>query len=86
MRGVMSGRHIGLFLGHPPTGRSFAAEQVHFFTLHGGKLLTHHAVRDDLMLHRQLGLFGLRSCPSALARSRIRVRNSAWAHRVLVPP
>jgi nogalonic acid methyl ester cyclase / aklanonic acid methyl ester cyclase len=57
MRVVMSGRHTGEFLGHAPTGRSFAAEQVHFFTLYGGKLLTHHAVRDDLSLHRQLGLF-----------------------------
>lgn len=61
IRVVMSGRHTGAFLGHAPTGRSFAAEQVHFFTLHGGKLLTHHAVRDDLALHRQLGLFGPRS-------------------------
>jgi nogalonic acid methyl ester cyclase / aklanonic acid methyl ester cyclase len=57
MRVVMSGRHTGAFLGHHPTGRSFAAEQVHFFTLYGGKLLAHHAVRDDLSLHRQLGLF-----------------------------
>jgi nogalonic acid methyl ester cyclase/aklanonic acid methyl ester cyclase len=61
VRVVMSGRHTGAFLGHAPTGRSFAAEQVHFFTLHGGKLLTHHAVRDDLALHRQLGLFGPQS-------------------------
>jgi nogalonic acid methyl ester cyclase/aklanonic acid methyl ester cyclase len=58
VRVVMSGRHTGEFLGHAPTGRRFAAEQVHLFTLRGGRLLMHHAVRDDLTMHRQLGLFG----------------------------
>jgi steroid delta-isomerase-like uncharacterized protein len=57
IRVVMSGRHTGSFLGHPATGRRFAAEQVHFFTVRDGKLLLHHAVRDDLTMHRQLGLF-----------------------------
>jgi nogalonic acid methyl ester cyclase/aklanonic acid methyl ester cyclase len=58
VRVVMSGCHTGAFIGHAPTGRRFAAEQVHLFTLWNGKILTHHAVRDDLGLHRQLGLFG----------------------------
>lgn len=58
MRVVMSGRHTGDFIGHAPTGRRFAAEQVHLFTLWNGKILTHHAVRDDLAMHRQLGLIG----------------------------
>lgn len=58
VRVVMSGCHTGDFLGHAPTGRRFAAEQVHLFTLRDGKLLLHHAVRDDLTMHRQLGLFG----------------------------
>jgi predicted ester cyclase len=31
---------------------------VHLFTLWNGKILSHHAVRDDLAMHRQLGLFG----------------------------
>src|SRR5580698_6827345 len=48
MRVVMSGCHTGAFIGHAPTGRHFAAEQVHLFTLWNGKILTHHAVRDDL--------------------------------------
>lgn len=56
MRVVMSGCHTGEFIGHAPTGRRFAAEQVHLFTLWNGKILTHHAVRDDLAMHRQLGL------------------------------
>lgn len=59
-RVVMSGRHTGTFVGHASTGRAFAAEQVHVFTLRNGKLFTHHAVRDDLTLHRQLGLLGPR--------------------------
>jgi nogalonic acid methyl ester cyclase/aklanonic acid methyl ester cyclase len=58
VRVVMSGCHTGAFMGHAPTGRRFAAEQVHLFTLRGGKLLMHHAVRDDLAMRRQLGLFG----------------------------
>jgi nogalonic acid methyl ester cyclase/aklanonic acid methyl ester cyclase len=57
MRVVMSGRHTGDFIGHAATGRRFAAEQVHLFTLWNGKILSHHAVRDDLAMHRQLGLF-----------------------------
>ncbi|HEX3971567.1 MAG TPA: ester cyclase [Stellaceae bacterium] len=56
MRVVMSGCHTGDFIGHAATGRRFAAEQVHLFTLWNGKILSHHAVRDDLAMHRQLGL------------------------------
>src|ERR1700760_194454 len=58
MRVVMSGYHSGPFLGHAPTGRRFAAEQVHFFTLWNNKILMHRTVRDDLALHRQLGFVG----------------------------
>ena len=58
MRVVMSGCHTGDFIGHAATGRRFSAEQVHLFTLWNGKILSHHAVRDDLAMHRQLGLFG----------------------------
>ena len=59
LRVVMSGCHTGPFRGHAPTGRRFAAEQVHLFTLWNGTVLTHHAVRDDLTMHRQLGLFSV---------------------------
>jgi nogalonic acid methyl ester cyclase/aklanonic acid methyl ester cyclase len=58
MRVIMSGCHTGDFIGHAATGRHFAAEQMHLFTLWNGKILSHHAVRDDLAVHRQLGLFG----------------------------
>jgi nogalonic acid methyl ester cyclase/aklanonic acid methyl ester cyclase len=58
VRVVMSGCHTGEFIGHAATGRRFAAEQVHLFTLWNGKILSHHAMRDDLSMHRQLGLFG----------------------------
>ena len=58
VRVVMSGCHTGDFIGHAATGRHFSAEQVHLFTLWNGKVLAHHAVRDDLAMHRQLGLLG----------------------------
>jgi len=61
---VMSGRHSGSFLGHPPTGRRFAAEQVHLFSLRDGTIREHRAIRDDLSMHRQLGLLTAKRPPT----------------------
>jgi nogalonic acid methyl ester cyclase/aklanonic acid methyl ester cyclase len=61
MRVVMSGCHTGDFIGHAASFRRFTAEQVHLFTLWNGKILMHHAVRDDLAMHRQLGLLNAQS-------------------------
>jgi predicted ester cyclase len=41
----------------PPTGRAFAVEQVHLFRVRDGELVRHAAVRDDLGLMTQIGVF-----------------------------
>jgi predicted ester cyclase len=56
-RVTMHGCHIGEFLGRPPTGKTFAAEQIHIWRLEDGKVIEHWSVRDDLGQALQLGLF-----------------------------
>jgi predicted ester cyclase len=56
IRGTASGTHEGEFFGHPPTGKRFSAEQVHWFRLADAKVVEHWAVRDDLGQMQQLGL------------------------------
>jgi predicted ester cyclase len=51
-----TGRHVGEFVGIPPTGREFAVEAMHRYRVEDGVIREHHAVRDDLALFRQLGL------------------------------
>ena len=51
---TMHGRHVGEFMGVPPTHRSVAVEQVHIVRFQNGKGIEHWAVRDDLLLMRQL--------------------------------
>jgi predicted ester cyclase len=34
---VMHGRHVGKFLGKPPTGKEYAATQIHIWRLRGRK-------------------------------------------------
>jgi predicted ester cyclase len=53
---TMRGRHIGAFMGVPPTQRSVAVKQVHIVRFQDGKGIEHWAVRDDLMFMRQLGV------------------------------
>ncbi|MCD2194721.1 ester cyclase [Actinomycetospora endophytica] len=63
---TMHGRHTGPHVVHdspdgavtevfPPTGRAFAARQVHWFRIADGAIAEHDAVRDDLGLARQVG-------------------------------
>jgi predicted ester cyclase len=63
---ILHGVHTGPFVVHespdgavtevfPPTGRSFATRQVHWFRIEGGAIAEHDAVRDDLGLAKQLG-------------------------------
>lgn len=40
----------------PPTGKSFAARQTHWFRIRGGRLAEHWATRDDLTAMIQLGV------------------------------
>ena len=39
----------------PPTGRAFAARQVHWFRIVDGAITEHDAVRDDLGMAKQAG-------------------------------
>lgn len=52
---TMTGRHTGAFNGIEPTGKRINHSQAHVFTLAGGQISHHRAVRDDLGLLRQLG-------------------------------
>jgi predicted ester cyclase len=55
-RVMMHGRHEGEFLGKEPTGKEFAAEQIHIYRIEDGKVIEHWSVRDDLGQALQLGL------------------------------
>lgn len=62
---TMSGRHVAPFVVHtsegmvdtvfPPTGRTFAVTQSHWFRVRDGLVVDHWANRDDLGQARQLG-------------------------------
>jgi predicted ester cyclase len=52
---IMTGQHTGIFNGIEPTGASIVHKQVHIFTISGGQITRHRAVRDDLGLLLQLG-------------------------------
>jgi predicted ester cyclase len=57
-RVMMHGRHVGEFLGRPPSGKEFAAEHIHVWRFEDGKVIEHWSVRDDLGQAIQLGLIG----------------------------
>jgi predicted ester cyclase len=52
---AMTGKHTGPFNGIDATGRRINQEQVHIFTITGGQITRHRALRDDLGLLLQLG-------------------------------
>lgn len=75
----MQGRHTGPFVRFrdgaldqaiPPTGRDIDFEQIHVLELRDGKVVGHEAVRDDMTMLGQLGVF-----PPAPA---IALRMVAW--------
>ncbi|MFE0515754.1 ester cyclase [Streptomyces sp. NPDC058964] len=62
----MQGRHSGAFVLFkdgavdqvvPPTGREIDFEQIHVLDLRDGKVIRHEAVRDDIAMLGQLGVF-----------------------------
>ncbi|MFD7873427.1 ester cyclase [Streptomyces sp. NPDC059766] len=62
----MRGRHSGPFVRYrngvldqavPPTGRDVDFEQIHVLGLREGKVVSHEAVRDDITMLGQLGVF-----------------------------
>jgi predicted ester cyclase len=53
----VDGKHTGSFFDFiPPTGNKISYQAVHIFTIEGGKIIEHKAIRDDLSLMYQLGL------------------------------
>ena len=62
---TMSGRQVGPFVAYdergevaqafPPTGRTFAITQSHWFRMKDGQVVEHWANRDDLGQAKQLG-------------------------------
>jgi steroid delta-isomerase-like uncharacterized protein len=56
-RVLSTGTNLGAVDGEPPpTGRSFAARQSHWFRIANGQLAEHWATRDDLSAMFQLGV------------------------------
>jgi predicted ester cyclase len=62
----MQGRHTGPFVlfrdgkldkAVPPTGRDIDFEQIHVLDVRDGKVIRHEAVRDDMTMLGQLGVF-----------------------------
>ena len=52
-----SGTHLGDWLGHPPTGRRFAAiDEVYFFRFRDGRIVHAWGIEDTLRRLEQLGL------------------------------
>lgn len=52
-----SGTHLGEWLGHPPTGRSFSdVDEIYIFRVSNAKLVGAFGVEDNLARLRQLGL------------------------------
>ena len=62
---TMSGRHVAPWAVYtddgavetvfPPTGKTFAVTQSHWFRIEDGTIIEHRANRDDLGMARQLG-------------------------------
>jgi predicted ester cyclase len=56
-RVLSTGTNLGKLGGvAPPTGKSFAARQSHWFRVDGQKLAEHWVTRDDLITMLQLGV------------------------------
>jgi predicted ester cyclase len=52
-----SGTHIGIWQGHPPTGRRFShVAEVYFFRFEGGRIAQAWGLEDNLTRLRHLGL------------------------------
>lgn len=57
MRNLFEGTHLGPFLGHDPTGRSFSFRQIHWMRFAAdGRVSEHWGIRDDVAHLQQLGL------------------------------
>lgn len=86
---TMNGRHVDTFVVYredgeidaafPPTGKTFAMAQSHWFRFRDGKIIEHWATRDDLGQARQLGW--LPPSPGYLIRCAVAKRRAVRAAR-----
>lgn len=58
MRFTVRGTNTRAWMGHQPTGKSFAVEHIHIYRLEGNRIAEHWGARDDLGMLRQLGHIG----------------------------
>lgn len=84
---IYSGTHLGvgrlpvdggLLIDVPPTGKHFAVQHIHWWTLKNGLIVEHRANRDDMSMMMQLGLLPavpLVSEPANLNEERVMHRN-----------
>ena len=56
-RVTFEGTHRGVFRGFPPTNKTCVQAQMHMVRFVKGKVVEHWAVRDDLGLIQQIGIF-----------------------------
>lgn len=56
VRWINTGRHVGEFLGIPPSGRSFSIPGIDIYRVEDGKLAEHWHVVDNLAMLQQLGV------------------------------
>jgi len=90
---TMNGRHIAPFVVYteagtvdtvfPPTGKTFAITQSHWFRIEDGKIIEHWANRDDLGQAKQLGW--VPPTPAYLIRMARARRRAQRRHRRLHP-
>jgi steroid delta-isomerase-like uncharacterized protein len=52
----VTGTHLGILFGIPPTGKHFKIEQINVERVKSGKITEHWRVTDELKMMRQLGL------------------------------
>jgi steroid delta-isomerase-like uncharacterized protein len=52
-----SGTHVGTFLGHPATGRSFSALGMDFLRFRDGLIVERRGVFDTVAMLQQLGIY-----------------------------
>jgi len=45
-----------MLVGVPATHKRFEVEHIHWYKLRDGKIVDHYAVRNDLLMMKQLGL------------------------------
>lgn len=56
LRATLRGTHKGVFMGHPPTGKSVKFEALGIFRIVGGKVVEEWAIVDVVLAEQQIGV------------------------------